>query len=54
LRIHPGTFLLAPIVGASRLDHIEDALAADEVALSAEEIARLERPYRPHPITEGS
>jgi 1-deoxyxylulose-5-phosphate synthase len=42
----------APIVGATKLDHIEDALAATKLTLSAEEIARLERSYRPHPITE--
>jgi 1-deoxyxylulose-5-phosphate synthase len=40
----------APIVGASKLAHLEDALAAAELALSAEEIARLEEPYRPHPV----
>src|ERR687887_978928 len=38
----------APIVGATRLGHIEDALAAAELALSPDEIARLEEPYVPH------
>ena len=42
----------APIVGATKLDHIEDAIAATELTLTADEIERLERPYRPHPITE--
>jgi 1-deoxyxylulose-5-phosphate synthase len=40
----------APIVGATKLEHLEDALAAAELTLSAEEIARLEEPYRPHPV----
>jgi 1-deoxyxylulose-5-phosphate synthase len=40
----------APIVGATRLEHLEDALAAAELTLSAEDIARLEEPYRPHPV----
>jgi aryl-alcohol dehydrogenase-like predicted oxidoreductase len=40
----------APIVGATKLDHLEDALAAAELALSPDEIARLEEPYRPHPV----
>jgi len=40
----------APIVGATKLRHLEDAIAAVEVTLSEEEIARLEAPYRPHPI----
>jgi aryl-alcohol dehydrogenase-like predicted oxidoreductase len=40
----------APIVGATRLAHLEDALAAAELTLSAEEIARLEEPYVPHPV----
>ncbi|MEE4362234.1 MAG: aldo/keto reductase [Pseudomonadales bacterium] len=40
----------APIIGATRLDHLEDALAAVEVELSAEELAELSAPYRPHPV----
>lgn len=40
----------APIVGATKLAHLEDALAATEIVLSADEIARLEEPYRPHPV----
>jgi aryl-alcohol dehydrogenase-like predicted oxidoreductase len=40
----------APIVGATKLAHLEDALAAAELDLSADEIARLEEPYRPHPV----
>jgi aryl-alcohol dehydrogenase-like predicted oxidoreductase len=40
----------APIVGATRLAHLEDAVAAVEVTLGEEEVARLEAPYRPHPV----
>ena len=40
----------APIVGATKLSHLEDALAAEQLTLSPEEIARLEEPYRPHPV----
>ena len=40
----------APIVGASKLGHIEDAVAATEVKLSAEEIEYLKELYRPHAV----
>jgi aryl-alcohol dehydrogenase-like predicted oxidoreductase len=40
----------APIVGASKVRHLDDAIAAEKVKLSAEEIAQLEEPYVPHPI----
>jgi aryl-alcohol dehydrogenase-like predicted oxidoreductase len=42
--------ITAPIVGASKPHHLEDAVAALGVKLSAEEIATLEAPYIPHPI----
>ena len=38
----------APIVGATKLEHLEDALAAEQLELSTDEIARLEEPYVPH------
>ena len=41
----------APIVGATRLEHLEDALAAEQLSLSEEEIKRLEEPYVPHPVS---
>jgi aryl-alcohol dehydrogenase-like predicted oxidoreductase len=41
----------APIVGATRLEHLEEALAAEAVSLSEEEIAELEEPYVPHPVS---
>jgi 1-deoxyxylulose-5-phosphate synthase len=40
----------APIVGATKVEHLEDALAAEQLSLSAEEIGRLEELYRPHPV----
>jgi 1-deoxyxylulose-5-phosphate synthase len=40
----------APIVGATKLEHLDDALAAERLSLSADEIARLEEPYVPHDI----
>jgi 1-deoxyxylulose-5-phosphate synthase len=40
----------APIVGATRLGHITDALAAVQLTLTDEEVRRLEEPYLPHPV----
>jgi aryl-alcohol dehydrogenase-like predicted oxidoreductase len=42
--------LTSPIVGATKPQHLEDALAAVSVKLTAEQVARLEEPYRPHPV----
>jgi aryl-alcohol dehydrogenase-like predicted oxidoreductase len=41
----------APIVGATKLEHLEDALAAEQLALGDEEVARLEEPYVAHPVS---
>jgi len=40
----------APIIGASKLWQLDEAVGALDVKLSAGEIARLEAPYRPHPV----
>jgi aryl-alcohol dehydrogenase-like predicted oxidoreductase len=40
----------APIVGATKKKHLKDALAAEELHLSEDEIAALEKPYVPHPV----
>jgi len=40
----------APIVGATKLAHLTDALAAEELELDEDEIKRLEEPYVPHPV----
>lgn len=42
--------ITAPIVGATRPGHLEDAVAALSVTLSQEEVAALEAPYVPHPV----
>jgi aryl-alcohol dehydrogenase-like predicted oxidoreductase len=44
----------APIVGATKLEHLEDALAAEQLSLSSAEIERLEEPYVPHAIAGHS
>jgi aryl-alcohol dehydrogenase-like predicted oxidoreductase len=43
-------FVTSPIVGATKPDHLQDAVAAMTVKLTAEEIAKLEEPYVPHAI----
>ena len=40
----------APIVGATKVGHLDDAVAATGLTLTDEEIERLEAPYRPHPV----
>ncbi len=40
----------APIVGATKMHHLDDAVAALSVRLTAKEIARLEEPYVPHAV----
>jgi aryl-alcohol dehydrogenase (NADP+) len=40
----------APIVGVTKEQHLDDAVAAVDLALTEEEIARLEEPYAPHAV----
>ena len=40
----------SPIIGATKPHHLEDAIAAESVILSPEEIKSLEEPYVPHPV----
>lgn len=40
----------APIVGASKVEHIEEAVAAIDLKLTGDDIKRLEEPYKIHPI----
>ena len=42
--------ITAPIVGATKLQHLDDALASVDVKLSADEITTLEEPYVPHAV----
>ena len=40
----------APIVGSTKEKHLNDALASEELALTGDEIAALEKWYQPHPV----
>ncbi|WP_141580617.1 aldo/keto reductase [Actinomadura sp. WMMA1423] len=40
----------APIVGATKLTHMDDAIAAADIRLEEKEIERMEAPYRPHAV----
>ena len=42
--------VVAPIIGASKMYQLEEAVAAVEVKLSAEDRAYLEAAYQPHPV----
>jgi aryl-alcohol dehydrogenase-like predicted oxidoreductase len=44
--------ITAPIIGTSKAHHLTDALAALEFKLDADEIASLERPYKPKPVLD--
>lgn len=43
-------FITAPIVGATKEHHIDDAVAAVDLQLTADEVRRLEEPYTPHAV----
>ncbi|MBM3124370.1 MAG: aldo/keto reductase [Chloroflexi bacterium] len=43
-------YITAPIIGSSKLEHLDGAIAALEIHLSDEEVKRLEETYQPHPI----
>jgi aryl-alcohol dehydrogenase-like predicted oxidoreductase len=47
-------YITAPIIGASKPGHLEDAVAALSVKLTADEITQLEELYQPHPISGHS
>jgi 1-deoxyxylulose-5-phosphate synthase len=40
----------APIIGATKVEHVEEAVAATELRLSDDDMKRLEEPYKMHPI----
>jgi 1-deoxyxylulose-5-phosphate synthase len=42
--------ITAPIIGASKMEHLNESIAALEIKLAPEEIKRLEEPYQPHPV----
>lgn len=43
-------YIASPIVGATKMDHLDQAIAALDLQLSEEEIKKLEKSYRPHPV----
>ncbi len=43
-------FVHSPIIGATKMDHLDQAIAALDIKLSDEEVKRLEGPYKPHPV----
>ncbi len=42
--------VVAPIIGATKIAHLEDAVGALSVKLSEDEVSYLEAPYVPHPV----
>jgi aryl-alcohol dehydrogenase (NADP+) len=48
LRCKPG--VISPIIGASKVHHLEEAVSSLDIELSSQEIAFLEEPYQPHPV----
>ena len=48
--LHKGE-VTAPIVGATKPEHLRDAVASLELKLTAEEVVELEAPYLPHPVS---
>jgi aryl-alcohol dehydrogenase (NADP+) len=43
-------YIAAPIIGSSKIEHLDQAIAALDIKLSEEEIKQLEEAYQPHPI----
>jgi aryl-alcohol dehydrogenase (NADP+) len=43
-------YVTSPIIGATKLDHLAQAIAALEIRLAEDEIKQLEEPYKPHPV----
>ena len=43
-------YVHSPIIGTTKMDQLEQAIAAADIKLSDEEIKRLEEPYKPHPV----
>jgi aryl-alcohol dehydrogenase (NADP+) len=43
-------YVTSPIIGATRMDHLDQAIAAIDIQLSEEEIKGLEEAYKPHPV----
>ncbi len=43
-------YVTSPIIGATKIEHVEQAVEALEITLFDDDIKRLEEPYKPHPI----
>ena len=43
-------FVHSPIIGATKMDHLDQAIAALDIKLSDDDTKRLEEPYKPHPV----
>jgi aryl-alcohol dehydrogenase-like predicted oxidoreductase len=43
-------YITAPIIGASKMEHLEQSIAALDIQLSEDEVSSLEEPYQPHPV----
>ncbi|HUG33588.1 MAG TPA: aldo/keto reductase [Anaerolineales bacterium] len=43
-------YIHSPIIGATKMDHLEQAIGALDIQLSDEEVKQLEEPYKPHPV----
>ncbi len=43
-------YITAPIIGATKMLHLDDAVAAATLRLTPEQVAELEKPYVPHPV----
>ena len=42
--------ITAPIIGATKLEHLEQSIAALDISLTEDEVKSLEEPYQPHPV----
>ena len=43
-------YITAPIIGASKMPHLEQSIAALDIELTEDEVKQLEEPYQPHPV----
>ena len=43
-------YVTSPIIGATKMDHLDQAIGALDIKLSEDEIKKLEEPYKPHPV----
>ena len=44
------SYITAPIVGSTKMEHLDQSIAALDIKLTEEEIKRLEESYKPHPV----